>query len=217
VDDTGDDATLADGGLTGAAPTGEKRKRNHWIRIVMDRATERIVHDLEPLARDAVEISGDQWSSFGFKSYRSVGYPDFDICKPAEEWPDDRRADLTDSADLVMAEQVWEHLTYPYRATRNVLSILRPGGYFLLSTPFLLRVHHGRSYGDCSRWTQQGMAHFLEECGFAAGNIRTWSWGNRACAEAHLEDGRWPRFHKGLDLRNDPVFPLQVWALARKG
>ena len=131
-------------------------------------------------------------------------------------WPGDLAASLIESADIVLAEQVWEHLVYPYRATQNVLSILRPGGYFLLSTPFLVRVHHGRNYGDCLRWTEQGMAHFLEECGFRADQIKTGSWGNRACAAAHINEEKWVRFRKGMDLTNEPTFPVQVWALARK-
>lgn len=196
--------------------TGEKRKRNHWIRYVMDRATESIVGSLDPKNRDAIEISGDQWSSYGFRSYRIVGFPEFNICAPQAEWSEEHRDTLPGSADLVLAEQVWEHLHYPYRATRNVLSMLRPGGVLVLSTPFLLRIHHGRNYGDCSRWSKEGMRYFLEECGFAPGNIQTWSWGNKDCAAAHLEDGRWPRFQRGMSLEDHGTYPMQVWAMARK-
>jgi SAM-dependent methyltransferase len=174
------------------------------------------VRGLDPLKRDAVEISGDQWSSYGFGSYRSVGFPDFNVCALQSDWSTQNRETLPNSADLVLAEQVWEHLPYPYRATRNVLSILRPGGVFLLSTPFLLRIHHGRNYGDCTRWSKEGMRYFLEECGFAPSHIQTWSWGNKECAAAHLDDGRWPRFKGALSLSDHSVYPMQVWALARK-
>jgi SAM-dependent methyltransferase len=113
--------------------------------------------------------------------------------------------------DLIIADQVFEHLLWPYRAGRNVRSMVKPGGHFLMTTPFLIKVHE--SPVDCSRWTELGLKHLLAECGFPLEEIRTGSWGNRACVRANFR--RWAR--KGFrSLANESEFPVTVWALAKK-
>jgi SAM-dependent methyltransferase len=176
---------------------------DHWARVVMNRATLELVGGLSPGKLKALEISGRRWEKTPFKSYMSVDYPDFDICG----------SQLQEKFDLIIAEQVFEHLLWPYRAGRNVFEMLNPGGCFLVSTPFLLRIHNLPT--DCTRWTETGMRHFLAECGFRPDGIRTGSWGNRACVKANFSDWKIyrPLFHS---LRNEPDYPVVVWALARK-
>jgi SAM-dependent methyltransferase len=155
---------------------------------------------------DALEISGNAWhsSAWPFRSYTSANWPDYDVCTG----PLRREA-----FDLVLAEQVFEHLLWPYRAARNVHAMLRPGGHFLLSTPFLIKIHLHPE--DCSRWTETGLRYLLAEAGFELGDIQTGSWGNRACVDANFT--RWESFNPNLhSLKNDPEFPIVVWALARK-
>lgn len=174
-----------------------------WMRIVMYRQCFAFVRALGPERLDVLEISaGPQWArEFSFRSYTATGYPEFDVC--AQTLP--RRF------DLIIADQVFEHLQRPYRAARNVRAMLRPGGHFLLTVPFLVRVH--KSPSDCTRWTEEGLGYFLQECGFAAAGITTGSWGNRDCVKANLT--RWRK--RGLfgSLVNEPDFPLVVWAFAR--
>jgi SAM-dependent methyltransferase len=176
----------------------------NWTRIVMNAETQRIVEQLDVTAIDALEISGSSWRSQKFKSYTSTDFPEFDICNLASPSP---------AYDLVIAEQVFEHILWPYRAGRNVHAILRPGGYFLVTTPFLLPIHEVPV--DCSRWTPLGMKHFLAECGFAIDDIQVDSWGNKPCVKANLNG--WVTYVRWRhSLRNDPKFPVVVWALARK-
>jgi SAM-dependent methyltransferase len=176
-----------------------------WSRVVMDRETLRLVARLDPASLSVLEISGQRWKSMlPFKRYESVSWPDYDVC--AAPLPGGRY-------DLVIAEQVFEHLRQPGRAGRNVYAMLNPGGRFLLTTPFLLRVHHAPV--DCTRWTETGLRHFLVECGFAEEAIETGSWGNRACVRANL--AKWTHYLAGVhSLRNEPEFPVVVWAMARK-
>ena len=174
----------------------------YWARVVMNRETRRLVEELDPGSRDALEISGTGWQSFGFASYRAVGFPDYDVCAgPLEE----------SAYDIVIAEQVLEHLLSPRTAVENVRRMLRPDGVFLVTTPFLVRVHGAPV--DCSRWTELGLLNLLAEGGFDAERTTTGSWGNRACVTANFE--RWvewvPLWHS---LRNEPDFPVVVWALA---
>ena len=194
----------------------KKKHVNHWLRKTLDKETEKIVSEWTVEDLDAIEVSGDAWSEVGFKSYRTLHYPHFDICKPFEDWPNEQQEELFQSADVVLAEQVWEHLRYPFRACRNTLTMLRPGGRFLLTTPFLLRVHGIEDYSDCTRWTPEGMKYFLEECGFDPKAIQTFAWGNRECAASHILNDVWFDHQIGMNLENDPIYPCVVWAVATK-
>lgn len=185
-------------------PNGTSGAMVHWARTVMDRATEKWVDALDPEGLKALEIAGTKWSCMArFGQYRSVQYPAFDICFQQ----------LDEAFDLVIAEQVFEHVLWPYRAARNVLAMLKPGGHFLITTPFMIRLHKGPE--DCTRWTETGIRYFLAECGFAADDIRTGSWGNRACAFANFF--HWVEFDARIhSLANEPDVPVVVWALAKK-
>lgn len=152
---------------------------------------------------DALEIAGRTFATFGFARYQTADYPAYDVCA----------GPLEQTFDLIIAEQVFEHLLYPYRAGRHVHDMLRPGGWFLISVPFLVKVH---GYPiDCTRWTELGLKHFLHECGFPLASIKTASWGNRDCIVANFT--KWVVYEPSLhDLTNEPDFPYHVWALAQR-
>lgn len=175
-----------------------------WSRVVMLREAEKLVQALQPETLTALEISGGYWCKLNFKSYRTVHYPDYDVCEKP----------LPEKFDLIIADQIFEHLLWPYRAGRHVLEMLNPGGHFLVLTPFLVRVHNFPT--DCSRWTETGLKYFLAECGFPLEDTVTGSWGNRYCVMANYV--KWllpyrPRIHS---LKNNPDYPVHVWALAHR-
>lgn len=179
------------------------RTEESWTRVVMNRTTLEWIRALDTANMDALEISGEYWRKKAtYRSYRSTCYPEYDICaKP-----------LSETFDLIFAEQVFEHLLYPLRAARNVQQMLRPGGCFLVTVPFLLRIHGNPT--DCTRWTSQGLAYFLEEAGFCRDKMRVGAWGNRACVRAALSGRNYcRRIHS---LENETNYPVVVWALARK-
>lgn len=169
----------------------------------MNQACRALVRDLPYTRFNTLEISGRKWQDMGFGRYSSVAWPDFDLCHQT----------LDERFDLIIAEQVFEHLLYPYRAGRHVLEMLQPGGYFLISVPFLVKIHDFPI--DCTRWTELGLKHFLEECGFPLASIVTGAWGNRACIVANFDD--WVMYEPDKhDLTHEPDFPYHVWALAQR-
>lgn len=175
-----------------------------WARVVMYDKCFELLRELRPETLDVLEVSaGPAWRELGFKSFSTANYPEFDLCAQP----------LARSFDLVIADQVFEHLLWPSRAARNVHAMLRPGGHFLVTVPFLIRVH--REPNDCTRWTETGLRHFLAECGFSLERVRTGAWGNRACVKANLR--RWVRRGWLGSLENEPDFPVAVWALAQRG
>ena len=174
-----------------------------WTWVVMNRTTLDWVRALETAGMDALEISGEYWKNkVPFTSYRAVWYPEYDVCEKP----------LPDLFDLIIAEQVFEHLLYPARAARNIHHMLRADGYFLVTVPFLFRIHANPT--DCTRWTPQGLAYFLEEAGFFRDKMRVGAWGNRACVKASLVGRNYcRRIHS---LKDEPDYPVVVWALAQK-
>lgn len=177
-----------------------------WLRVKMNKASWDLVTALPVAGMDALEISGQRWKTAGFRSYESLYMDRLDI----------DRAALPQQYDIILAEQVWEHLKYPHRAAGHVLSMLRPGGYFYLSVPFLVRRHNDPI--DCTRWTETGLKYFLEEAGFAPDTIVTESWGNLAVVIGSLT--QWtpydPSHNAFHTLENDPFFPIQTWGIARR-
>ena len=185
-----------------------KYNPEHWIRYPTYKIIKKEILRLNPEKLNALEISaGEYWkNNYKFKSFESLNYPNYDICGNLE---------LSKKYDLIIADNVWEHLKYPYRATKNVYSLLNKNGYFLIIVPFLVRIH--KVPIDCTRWSPEGLKYFLHDCGFKFENIKTDSWGNKDCVISNLrKDNTWTRigFHK--NLKNDKVFPVQAWAIAKK-
>jgi hypothetical protein len=176
----------------------------HWARVVMNRATQEYVKGLCVSNLDALELSGNSWQNTGFRSYTSVAFPHYDVCtSPLGK----------ECFDIIIAEQVLEHVLWPCRAVRNVYEMLRADGVFLVTTPFLVRVHPAPV--DCTRWTETGLAYLLAECGFGLDDVITGSWGNRACVRANFQS--WARWVPSIcSLANEPEFPVVVWGFAKK-
>ena len=172
----------------------------HWCRVVMNQETWKFVESIDPQI-DVLEISGDSRANFGFKSYTKVEYPEFDICINR----------LPNKYGLIIAEQVFEHIRYPQRALANVLAMLKPGGIFLITTPFLIKYHPSPS--DFWRWTKDGMKCMLSDAGFSS--VESYSWGRRDCAFANLD--QWVDFDpQRHSLVDEPDCPVVVWAFAKK-
>lgn len=173
--------------------------RRNWLRVAQINAWTAFLAPLR--GSSCLEISpgwNSCWRAFGFRTYEAVGYPEFDICRQA----------LDRKFDIVIADQVLEHVAHPVEAVRSIRKMT--DRYALVAAPFLFRVH-GRP-DDYWRWTESGMRQLLIASGFPPEQITTASWGNRACAKAHIggpvrDYGFW------RPMQNDPEYPLMVWAI----
>ena len=65
------------------------------------------------------------------------------------------------SFDAVFAMEVLEHVTEPHRALAATLRVLRPGGLFVASTPFLFEQHD--TPHDFYRFTRYGLEYLLRD------------------------------------------------------
>ena len=177
--------------------------KTHITRTVAYRAVDAFLDSLPCERLDALEIAaGWKWRQRRWGSFTEMNWPQYDICEHA----------LGRQFDIVIADNVWEHLLHPWRAAHNVLAMLKPGGLFINITPFLIRYHPIPS--DCTRWTETGMRHFLGDVGFDIASVETGSWGNEAAVKANFH--RWAHTGWRRRLPNQPDFPVTVWAFARK-
>lgn len=177
----------------------------------MQASSRRMIKALGPQELDAAEISGKWGARFDFRSYAQFRYPAHDICKG----PFRDQEGKVQRFDIVLANQVWEHLDRPYAATRHVHEMLRPEGYFWLAVPFLAPFHPAPQ--DCSRWSARGLTNLLIEGGFVPEAIHAEQWGNRHVAQRNLEPDWPPVYDQDTDdIRNDPDMPTCAWALAQK-
>lgn len=176
----------------------------HWQRTVMNEAVSRYLIQLGPGDLHVAEISGANHADIPWLTHTNLNFPEFDIC--AEVASDMR-------FDVVICEQVLEHVVDPLAAAHNLRKLCVEGGHVVVSTPFLIRVHELPDYGmkDYWRFTPNGLKLLLEQAGLAVEGVQTW--GNRACVIGNFD--RWSALRSWHPLRNEADLPVQVWAFAR--
>ena len=177
---------------------------DQWQRVVLNRSVDRHLAALGPARLSAAEISGAAHAGKPWRRFTSLDYPQFDLCAPLEGH---------ETYDVVICEQVLEHVLDPVAAAVNLRGLTIPGGHLIVSTPFLVRVHELPAYGmpDLWRFTPRGLRVLLENAGLEVDAVN--AWGNRECVVANFD--RWPAYRRWHPLRNEADLPLQVWAFAR--
>jgi SAM-dependent methyltransferase len=177
---------------------------DQWQRVALNQAVSAHIEALGPSALTAAEISGAGRAGHNWKQFVSLDYPEFDVCAP-----------LVDRGvfDVVICEQVIEHVIDPWAAVKNLRGLCRPGGHVIVSTPFLIRVHELPAYGmpDYWRFTPRGLHTLVASAGLQVDSVGTW--GNRSCVLANFDT--WPAYRRWHSLANEPDLPVQVWAFAR--
>lgn len=178
---------------------------DQWQRVVLYDAVDRHLASLGTSELRVAEISGDIYADRDWKEYTSLDFPEFDLCAPLEQ-PGD--------FDLVICEQVLEHVIDPRAAAANLRGLCAPGARLIVSTPFLIKVHELPIYAmaDYWRFTPRGLRTLLEQAGLVVDEVG--EWGNRDCIVGNLD--RWSAYRRWHSLRNEPDVPVQVWAFAHR-
>lgn len=171
-----------------------------WCRKVMNDDIQLYIQGLPPDRCDAVEVSGDWHRRHPWRTYESLSFPDFDLC----------RSKAPRVYDVVICEQVLEHVVDPWGAARTLYQLCKPGGHVVVSTPFLIRLHG--EPGDYWRFTSDGLRSLLAGAGLDVTAVK--GWGNRSCVRGSLR--RWLAYKPWHSLRNEEAYPVAVWAFARR-
>jgi SAM-dependent methyltransferase len=177
---------------------------DQWQRVAMNAAITEHIDALGPDTLRAAEISGDSHALRTWKAYTSLNYPEFDLCAPLRD---------RGTFDVVICEQVLEHVVDPFGAARNLRGLTAPGGHLIVSTPFLIKVHELPMFGlnDYWRFTPRGLRVLLESAGLLVDTVETW--GNVPCVVGNLR--RWSSYRDWHPLDDEPEIAVQVWAFAR--
>lgn len=171
-----------------------------WCRIVMNR---RIDEHLRGLGGGltAIEVSGDTHKKRAWKEYRSTSMRDLDLCDPPAS---------LDQYDVVICEQVLEHVVDPWRAAQTLHDLTKPGGHLVVGLPFLCAIHGTEEFW---RFTQTGITLVLESVGLVVDEVD--SWGDSGTARGHMR--RFPPYRPWRRLQaHDPARPVVIWVLAHR-
>ena len=98
--------------------------------------THREFEALQPAGVNVAEISPApeaEWRALEWATYTTLEFPEFDLCQPPESLPG--------PFDLVICEQVLEHVVDPVSAVDTLRRLCKPDGRVFVSTPFLIRLH----------------------------------------------------------------------------
>jgi SAM-dependent methyltransferase len=177
---------------------------DQWQRVTLNRSVDEHLATLDVSRLRAAEISGSAHAARPWRGYRCLDYPEFDLCAPLDE---------PERFDVVICEQVLEHVLEPCAAAANLRELCVPGGHVIVSTPFLIRVHELPAYGmpDLWRFTPRGLRVLLERAGLTVESVH--AWGNRSCVIGNFD--RWPAYRRWHSLDAEPDLHVQVWAFAR--
>lgn len=124
------------------------------------------------------------------------------------------------SFDVVISDQVIEHLPEPPRAIAESRRVLRPGGIAIHTTCFMHHIHawphdYWRMSPDALRFCCRDFSEVLE-CG---------SWGNRFAIflcmlgkpfrRMSIPDTRWSLRHR-IATHDDKTYPIVTWVVAKR-
>lgn len=158
----------------------------------------------------AIEFGG----SNGFLAELFDGV-DYEVAPNAPEVDvQDLSAYPADEYDLVILDEILEHVARPWVAVEEVRRILKPGGCLIASSPFLIAEH--RMPKDYWRFTKDGYRVLLDQYS----TVETGSWGNPGSV-TYLMQGMMVSTQDAIDagvfdLTDVEKFAISVWAYAWK-
>ncbi len=125
-------------------------------------------------------LQGTDLSPTGIEIARST-FPDIEFFLADASGPTGYAAERVGQIDAIISTEVIEHLYDPRTFLRNVYDILKPGGIFILSTPYhgylksLLMAVTGKmeshftvlwDHGHIKFWSRKTLTFVLDEAGF---------------------------------------------------
>ncbi|MCD6284139.1 class I SAM-dependent methyltransferase [bacterium] len=195
-----------------------------WVRVPMYGAIFIFFKNLakkENLrGKQAIEIGGSEGSikrileKFGIKYQVAPDYPEMDI----QEMPY-----LGDSFDFLIIDQVLEHVEKPWIAEEEIYRVLKPGGIFIATAPFMVAIHGDGNCKDYYRFTPEGWKSLFSDFEI----LEVGGWGNKEVVRLSLDSSVNETMfgvtipvneiiNKKLLQKNDHKHYLVTWCIGRK-
>ena len=150
-------------------------------------------------------------------------------CQPeVGNWPEvniEEMPYLSESVDILVADQVLEHVLNLGKAADEIWRVVKPGGLAVIATPYLHPIH--KCPLDCWRISPDGYAFLFPD--FAWETLTLGTWGNRAiCQEVYASKvslgmtGDWIPYDQArailpsFDTPADDKHPIVIWWIGRK-
>jgi SAM-dependent methyltransferase len=116
--------------------------------------------------------------------------------------------------DVVILDQILEHIPNPEKAVREVMRVLKPEGVCICITPFLIKIHGYPD--DYFRYTDRGLKRLFSDFG----QVEVKGWGNRYTLEIFHRYGwlsaRNAKRTLNIALWNEPEYPIEYLTWAQK-
>lgn len=196
-----------------------------WLRVPMYEAVfASLQRNFEPgffKGKLAIEIGGSEGTIARMLTYLGAStriaqnYPQINV----EELPYE-----DESFDVIVLDQVMEHLKHPWLAVTQVKRTLRREGIAICTSVFNYPIHEGRTYGDYYRFSPEGFRVLFEDFktvtadGWGNANILKLAY-NRSdrgpeglCPSARLEAERARMFDY-----SDRMNYVMTWIVAQRG
>jgi SAM-dependent methyltransferase len=120
----------------------------------------------------------------------------------------------TQSYDIVVVDNILEHVADPQKAVEEILRILKTDGICICLTPFLIKIHGYPN--DYWRFTGTGLRKLFENFG----EVKIWSWGNQFTIRTTMQLGWLSTKNSKRLLKaamwNEDEWPITYLTIARK-
>lgn len=126
-----------------------------------------------------------------------------------------------DSLDVLIADQVLEHVPYPWEAVKQCAYIVKPGGLLIFGTPWLYPYHAAPK--DYWRLSRDAYATLFEDNDIDV--IEIGGWGGNEIFEFALQTDGLLTTNRTIamaddaelfDMEVDEDYAIEVWAIGRK-
>jgi SAM-dependent methyltransferase len=96
-------------------------------------------------------------------------FPEVDIVANASELPF-----RDNSIDAAVSESVFEHVPDPLNFAKEMIRVVKPGGFIYVSAPFIHPYH--ASPDDFNRWTISGLKYLFKDLEIVESGVRSGPW-----------------------------------------